>query len=83
MPFTDELYFAPARKLISILLAREVSSTELIRAELRLHAGFLQLSPVTRVRLALNSESRSGARIALTGAGCDCGNRLTRLSSWC
>jgi len=41
------------------------------------------ITPVTRVRLALNSESRSGASIALTGAGCDCGNRLTRLSSWC
>jgi hypothetical protein len=38
--------------------------------------------PVTRVRLALNSESRRAASIALTGAGCDCGNRLIRLSSW-
>ncbi len=32
MAFLDELYFAPAHKLLSMLLAREVSSTELTRA---------------------------------------------------
>jgi amidase len=32
MPFSDELYFAPAHKLITMLLAREVSSMELTRA---------------------------------------------------
>jgi amidase len=31
MPVSDELYFAPARKLLSMLRAREVSSTELTR----------------------------------------------------
>jgi hypothetical protein len=32
MAFSDELHFAPARKLLSTLIAREVSSTELVRA---------------------------------------------------
>ena len=32
MAFSDELDFAPARKLLSTLIAREVSSTELVRA---------------------------------------------------
>jgi amidase len=32
MPFSDELYFASARKLTAMLIAREVSSTELTRA---------------------------------------------------
>jgi amidase len=31
MPVSDELYFAPARKLLSMLRACEVSSTELTR----------------------------------------------------
>jgi amidase len=31
MPVSDELYFAPARKLLSMLRAREVSSTEITR----------------------------------------------------
>src|SRR5215470_4138842 len=32
MPLSDELYFAPARRLLSMLTAREISSTELTRA---------------------------------------------------
>ncbi len=32
MAFSDELYFAPARKLVAMLRAREISSTELTKA---------------------------------------------------
>jgi amidase len=71
-PFSDELYFAPARELIAMLLAREVSSTELTRAAYerirqinpRLNA-VVTLCEERALKEAAESDRRLGARSAI------------------